>query len=65
LGQVCGVGDSDPDLALLALPGLGLAAAPANATRRVRSAAAYVAATADGPGLLDILAEVERRNRLL
>jgi hydroxymethylpyrimidine pyrophosphatase-like HAD family hydrolase len=63
LGQVCGVGDSDPDLAFLRLPGLGLAAAPANATPGVRAAVSCLSSAADGAGLLEIVAEVERRNR--
>jgi hydroxymethylpyrimidine pyrophosphatase-like HAD family hydrolase len=63
--QLCGVGDTDPDLAFLRLPSIGLAAAPANATPAVRAAASYVASAADGDGLLQIVAEVERRNRAL
>jgi hydroxymethylpyrimidine pyrophosphatase-like HAD family hydrolase len=65
LRQVCGVGDSDPDLSFLGLPGLGLAAAPANASPRVRAAVGVVARAADGEGLLEIVAEAERRNRRL
>jgi hydroxymethylpyrimidine pyrophosphatase-like HAD family hydrolase len=61
--QVCGVGDSDPDLAYLSLPGLGLSAAPANATPNVRAGVRYVSSAEDGDGLLEIIAEVQRLNR--
>jgi len=65
LAQVCGVGDSDPDLAFLGLAGIGLAAAPANATPAVRAAVSYLSAAEDGEGLLEIVAEVEHRNRAM
>ena len=63
IGQLCGVGDTDPDLVFLTLPSIGWAAAPANATPGVRAAVGYVALADDGDGLLEIIAEVERRNR--
>jgi hypothetical protein len=63
LQQLCGVGDTDPDLAYLSLPGLGFSAAPANATDGVKQAVTYVSPAHDGDGLLDIIARVQARNR--
>jgi 3-deoxy-D-manno-octulosonate 8-phosphate phosphatase KdsC-like HAD superfamily phosphatase len=63
LDQIGGVGDSDPDLAYLALPGLGFSACPSNATPNVRAAVSYVSQSENGEGLLDILARVQARNR--
>jgi hydroxymethylpyrimidine pyrophosphatase-like HAD family hydrolase len=63
LQAMAGVGDSDPDLSYLTLPGLGLSAAPSNATPPVRQNVNYVAAGAFGEGLLEIMALVEQRNR--
>ena len=63
LDRLAGVGDSDPDLAYLTLPGLGLSAAPRNATPGVRAAVSYVSPADDGEGLLDSIARVQARNR--
>jgi hydroxymethylpyrimidine pyrophosphatase-like HAD family hydrolase len=63
--QVCGVGDTDPDLAYLTLPGLGFSGAPSNATAKVKAAVRYVSRAQDGEGLLEIISEVGRRNRAL
>ena len=61
LPALAGVGDSDPDLAFL--NGVGLSAAPANATATVRQHVMYVANASFGDGLLEIVALVEQRNR--
>jgi hydroxymethylpyrimidine pyrophosphatase-like HAD family hydrolase len=58
-----GVGDSEPDLAYLGLPGLALSACPSNAMPRVKAGVSYVSQSEDGEGLLEILAEVQARNR--
>jgi hydroxymethylpyrimidine pyrophosphatase-like HAD family hydrolase len=58
-----GVGDSDPDLAYLSLPGLAFSACPSNGTPGVKAAVGYVSQSEDGEGLLDILAKVQARNR--
>ena len=63
LDQVCGVGDTDPDLGYLSLSGLGLSAAPANATPKVKAGVVLVSPADNGDGLLEIIAEVERLNR--
>ncbi len=61
LSQLAGVGDSDPDLVFLTR--VAYAAAPANATPAVRSAAHVVAPHAHGEGLLEILDRIVRANR--
>jgi hydroxymethylpyrimidine pyrophosphatase-like HAD family hydrolase len=63
LEAVAGVGDSDPDLSFLQLAGIGLSAAPSNATPAVRQHVDYVAKASFGDGLLEIVALVEERNR--
>jgi hypothetical protein len=63
LAQIGGVGDSDPDLAYLGLPGLGFAGCPSNATPRLKEAVSYVSQADDGDGLLEMLEQVQARNR--
>jgi 3-deoxy-D-manno-octulosonate 8-phosphate phosphatase KdsC-like HAD superfamily phosphatase len=58
-----GVGDSEPDLAYLSLPGLGFSACPSNATAGVKAAVSYVSQSENGEGLLEIVAKVEEMNR--
>jgi len=62
LEAIAGVGDSDPDLSFLQGIGIGFSAAPANATPAVRQAVDYIARAPFGAGLLEIVAQVERRN---
>jgi hydroxymethylpyrimidine pyrophosphatase-like HAD family hydrolase len=61
LAAMAGVGDSDPDLTFL--DGVGLSAAPSNATPAVRQSVKYVANASFGEGLLEIVTLVEQRNR--
>jgi len=61
LAAMAGVGDSDPDLTFL--NAVGLSAAPGNATPAVRQSVNYVASTAFGAGLLEIVTLVEQHNR--
>jgi hydroxymethylpyrimidine pyrophosphatase-like HAD family hydrolase len=61
LAAFAGVGDSDPDINFLRL--CQFSAAPANATPAVRAAVHRVAQRPFGEGLLEILQEVESRNR--
>ena len=61
LDEMAGIGDSDADLVFLER--VGLAAAPANATRNVRRRAAYVSKYPTGRGLLDLLRIIADRNR--
>ena len=63
LSALAGIGDSDSDLAFLAL--VGFPAAPANAIELVRERVAYVASQPDARGLLEIVARIEAHNRAL
>ena len=63
LAALAGVGDADPDLAFMSI--VGHAAAPANATPRVRAASAHVASQPFGAGLLEIVDEVVDANQRL
>jgi hydroxymethylpyrimidine pyrophosphatase-like HAD family hydrolase len=63
LEAMAGIGDSDPDLSFLQGLGIGLSAAPANATPAVRRAVNYVAHASFGAGLLEIVTLVESHNR--
>ena len=64
LARLGGVGDSEPDLAFLTLDDLGFSACPSNASPGVKAAVSYVSQHQNGEGLLDILAQVQARNRL-
>jgi len=59
--QIAGVGDSDPDLSFLRL--VGISAAPANASPRVRAAVGQVASGSFGHGLLEVLESIQKFNR--
>ena len=61
VATTAGVGDSDPDLSFLEQ--VGFSAAPANATPNVCSSVGYVARSAYGEGLLEVLDVLEKRNR--
>ena len=63
LGALAGIGDSDSDLAFLLR--VGFPAAPANAIELVREQVAYVAAQPDARGVLEIVEQIEARNRAL
>jgi hydroxymethylpyrimidine pyrophosphatase-like HAD family hydrolase len=63
LTAFAGIGDSDADLAFLSL--VGWPTAPANAIDAVRASAAYVASLPNARGVLEIVAQVEARNRAL
>jgi HAD superfamily hydrolase (TIGR01484 family) len=63
LGALAGIGDSDSDLAFLAL--VGFPAAPANAVELVRQRVACVATMPDARGVLEIVSQIEARNRAL
>jgi len=63
LGALAGIGDSDSDLAFLML--VGFPAAPANAIELVRERAAYVAVQPEARGVLEIVEQIEARNRAL
>jgi hydroxymethylpyrimidine pyrophosphatase-like HAD family hydrolase len=63
LSAFAGIGDSDSDLAFLML--VGFPAAPANAIELVREQAAYVALQPDARGVLEIVEQIEARNRVL
>jgi hypothetical protein len=53
LNQMGGIGDSTSDLTFLSL--VGQSAAPANATTEVKTVVAYVSASDNGNGVIDVL----------
>jgi hydroxymethylpyrimidine pyrophosphatase-like HAD family hydrolase len=63
LSAFAGIGDSDSDLAFLTV--VGFPSAPANAIELVRQRVAYVASQPDARGVLEIISQIEARNRTL